>query len=510
MADAIIVKTHPTNPHWDQCGPPHPDVKALLEGLSDESKKHRIDWLQTLCNTPLPSGPYPFHVVNRGWFKGYIYDERYQACYVMREDLNLDITIFEVMRSPAGIVLERVPVTDQTLQIRIRIAKVDLWAVYKRQYPREFKEIPAVWEFANVTAASLLSLIFREAELWREYDLETMDNLSLMKRVQHGPAQCAAICRGDGDTFLLRRAILADHTRLQVNKRLTTTSRPSRAKRCLPFTDKAVRKRPKVRFVSKLDKADAALNQVNKQIGSTLWLIEKLKDNKAFKKTVAKKPKKIAGAMFKLLPKEDLVKIAVQLAQNCALDSLEEVLHAYRRKAHDVARTKYNEHVQQSIVANINLSEVRKETELGPNAVDALPMEQCDVGPDADGPQPEGDGPEPKGDGPDPEGDGPEPKGDGPDPEGDGPEPEGDGPEPKGDTEDLTTPSLVAREHWIPASTSRSTTGYKGVCLERSSGRYRIKHNGNTINRQNTLEEACSWYYNWSVRNGFIKDFRLV
>ena len=200
--------------------------------------------------------------------------------------------------------------------------------------------------------------------------------------------------------------------------------------------------------------------------------------------------------MFKLLPKEDLVKIAVQLAQNCALDSLEEVLHAYRRKAHDVARTKYNEHVQQSIVANINLSEVRKETELGPNAVDALPMEQCDVGPDADGPQPEGDGPEPKGDGPDPEGD--------------GPEPEGDGPEPKGDTEDLTTPSLVAREHWIPASTSRSTTGYKGVCLERSSGRYRIKHNGNTINRQNTLEEACSWYYNWSVRNGFIKDFRLV
>ena len=175
--------------------------------------------------------------------------------------------------------------------------------------------------------------------------------------------------------------------------------------------------------------------------------------------------------MFELLPREDLVNIAVKLAQNCALDSLEEVLQVYRRQALIVAQKKYNEHVRQSIVANNKLAQVQKEVdndELGENAVDAMPfLEDYGIGPPEDGPSEDG--------------------------------PPEDGP---------ATPAAVAREHWI--TSSRSSSGYKGVILEKKSGRYRIKHGGNTIARRNTLEEACSFYYNWCVARGLIKDFRLV
>ena len=193
--------------------------------------------------------------------------------------------------------------------------------------------------------------------------------------------------------------------------------------------------------------------------------------------------------------------IAVKLAQNCALDSLEEVLQVYRRQALIVAQKKYNEHVRQSIVANNKLAQVQKEVdndELGENAVDAMPfLEDYGIGPPEDGPSE--DGP--------PEDASPEDAS----PE-DGPPEDGsskDGPSEDGSPEDgPATPAAVTREHWI--TSSRSSSGYKGVILEKKSGRYRIKHGGNTIARRNTLEEACSFYYNWCVARGLIKDFRLV
>ena len=95
MADATIVKTRPTNHYWQHCGP----QKWDLSSQTKVARQSRIDWLKTLSRTPLPSGPYPFHVAGRGWFKGHIYDDRYQACYVLREDLNLDVQIFEVTRT---------------------------------------------------------------------------------------------------------------------------------------------------------------------------------------------------------------------------------------------------------------------------------------------------------------------------------------------------------------------------------------------------------------------------
>ena len=99
MANATtnIVKTDPTNVQWPHCGPPSPEVKKLLSELNAVAKKSRIEWLKTLCAEPLPAGPFPFHLDDRGWFKGHIYDDRFRAFYVIRKDLNLDVQIFEVM-----------------------------------------------------------------------------------------------------------------------------------------------------------------------------------------------------------------------------------------------------------------------------------------------------------------------------------------------------------------------------------------------------------------------------
>jgi len=282
-------------------------------------------------------------------------------------------------------------------------------------------------------------------------------------------------------------------------------------KRCLflPVVDEhGPYKSPKVRIVSKLDKAEAGLEAVNKQVGSTLWVVRKLEDEKALSKIVLKKPKKIAAAIFKLLPREGLEIAAARLAHHCAVDALEDVLKGYRAQAHTAVKKKYNEHVRRSIVAIHLLAKVQKEVdydELGENAADAIPilddspeeevvpLEQpglvtSPVGPDG----PVGPQPKPKGDGP------PEP----------GPQEAPEvGPQEVG-PQAMATPGAVAREHWI--TSARSSTGYKGVCLEKKSGRFRVKHAGNTIARRETIEEACSFYYHWCVRNDIIKDFRLV
>ena len=520
MAEATIeVKTLPTNPQWQYCGPPDPQVKDLLENLSIKSKKSRIEWLQQVCETPLPNGPYPFMVEERGWFKGHICDERFQACYVVRKDLNLDVKIFEKIRDTSGRIVKRVLVQDAEQRIQIRVCKVDLWATYAALYPKENLKIKGVWEIAEVTVKTMEALILREVECWEDYDLEVMENRKLMMQVKQGPNQCEVICRGVADEKVALQAMLKD-AKAKEAKEAKSMSKPRRAKRCLPFTDKvgpeeAPNKMPKVRFVSKLEKAEAGLNAVNKQVGSTLWVIKKLEDEKAFSKILARKTKKIAASMFELLPREDLVNIAVKLAQNCALDSLEEVLQVYRRQALIVAQKKYNEHVRQSIVANNKLAQVQKEVdndELGENAVDAMPfLEDYGIGPPEDGPSEDGPPEDASPEDASPE-DGPPPPEDGPPPPEDGPSKDGpseDGPPEDGPPEDgPATPAGVAREHWIKSS--RSSSGYKGVILEKKSGRYRIKHGGNTIARRNTLEEACSFYYNWCVAHGLIKDFRLV
>ena len=530
MADATtIVQTNPTNVQWPHCGPPSPEVKELLATLNKKAKKSRIEWLTGLCMKPLPSGPFPFHVEGRGWFKGHILDiQRYQVCYVMRQDLNLDVQVFEAIRDPiSGDVVERRLVKDADRTLRIRVCKPELWAAYKESYPKDFSKIPAVWEFADVTVQSLLALIVIEGQLWKEYDAEANGALELMKKVQAGPAQCEIICRGVAEDKVIleamqkdaeasEEAFVSDPQRRAVAvekeiKKKEAKSRPKirrATKRRLFRPVVAEHKRPKVRIVSKLDKAEAGLAAVNKQVGSTLWVLRKLEDEKALSKIVLKKPKKIAAAIFKLLPREDLEIAAARLAQHCAVDALEDVLKGYRAQAHTAVKKKYNEHVRQSIVANNLLAEVQKEVdndELGENAADAIPilddspeeevvpLEQPGLVTSPVGPVgPVGPQPKPKGDGP------PEP----------GPQEAPEvGPQEVG-PQAMATPGAVAREHWI--TSARSSTGYKGVCLEKKSGRFRIKHGGNTIARRETIEEACSFYYHWCVRNDIIKDFRLV
>ena len=207
-----IVKTNPTNVQWPHCGPPSPEVKELLATLSRKAKKSRIEWLTGLCMKPLPSGPFPFHVEGRGWFKGHILDiQRYQVCYVMRKDLNLDVQVFEAIRDPiSGDVVERRLVKDADRTLRIRVCKPELWAAYKESYPKDFSKIPAVWEFADVTVQSLLALIVIEGQLWKEYDAEANGALELMKKVQAGPAQCAIICRGVAEDKVILEAMQKD------------------------------------------------------------------------------------------------------------------------------------------------------------------------------------------------------------------------------------------------------------------------------------------------------------
>ena len=57
------------------------------------------------------------------------------------------------------------------------------------------------------------------------------------------------------------------------------------------------------------------------------------------------------------------------------------MLQTYRRQTLDAAQNEYNEHVQRSIVANINLTEIRKEVdndEVGDNDVDVIPMDESE------------------------------------------------------------------------------------------------------------------------------------
>ena len=339
MADATTIVTLPTNVQWPHCGPPDPEVKKLLESLNKKARKSRIEWLKELCK-PLPTGPFPIHVEGRGWFKGHIMKPaRYQACLVMRKDLNLDVRVFEIIRDQiTGLAVDRVQCEEDRI-IPICVCKEELWAAYKELHPQVFKKITTVWEYAEIAVGTLQAFIMREGELWKEYDVEVNENIKLMKKVHAGPAQCDVICRGVADDEVILKAMRRDDkARAEAS---VSTSKHRRAKRCLPFTEKygpkvdapPKSKRPKVRFVSKLDKAEAGLDAVNKKVGQTLWLVRKLEDDKAFRKILARKSKKIAGCIFKLLPREDLENLAVKLAQNCTQDSLADVLQGYREQA---------------------------------------------------------------------------------------------------------------------------------------------------------------------------------
>ena len=73
---------------------------------------------------------------------------------------DLDIQVFQVTRSPVGIVTKRELVQDQETNIHIRICKPELWASYKASYPQEFEQLPVTWEHGDVRVGTLQALSY--------------------------------------------------------------------------------------------------------------------------------------------------------------------------------------------------------------------------------------------------------------------------------------------------------------------------------------------------------------
>ena len=502
-----VYKTAPTNKYHMYCGPPHAEMLKCLQNLDPVSKKSRIEWLQQLANTPLPSGPYPVLLSGRGWFQGFVCDPHYQACYVLRDDMNLDVEVFKILRDADNVIVKRVPVKEEDdAMIALRVSK-GCWEFYERAYPEEAKrKITPRWEFARVTPEMLKRMMCQEIRYWPVYDKEMTANQRLMERLhQANPkdgSQAEAVCRGNLEAYL-REANLAQNP---IMPALLPPAPPALAlrktkRRLFPQQEEGpegpepVKKKPKVRFVTKLDKVTENLDQVNKEMASVLWLLNKLNDPKALQKSLVKKPRKTAAALFEHLPKAAVVHIALKLAENCVLDALENAVGTFRRTVLETCRAKYNIHCQKAIESHNQLVALRKETERSPNAVDDIPMENFGEDEGPEGPAAEKEGPE------------------GPAAETEGPAAETEkteGPAKDVGSEDaeLSTPAPVGREHWIKSG--RSSSGYKGVMKCRETGRWRVKHKGNTIGRLDSLEEACEFYYQWNVSRGYIKDFRLI
>lgn len=213
MADTShlkMYKTPATNEHFMQCGPPHEDMRKCLENLPEDSKKTRIQWLHSLMGTPLPSGPYPIHIKNRGWFHCYIRDPNYQACYVVRHDLNLDIAIYRVIRGADGEIIDRVQVEDATTEITARVAKA-CWNMFANLHPEVFKSFGDISEDAYVEPPVLRDLILNEVHSWKLHDQEMHENHKVMVRMKQAKPddtfQSVAICRGHTDVVLLQKAL---------------------------------------------------------------------------------------------------------------------------------------------------------------------------------------------------------------------------------------------------------------------------------------------------------------
>ena len=50
----------------------------------------------------MPYGPYPVLVRNHGWMKAYRNDTHYQACYLARDVLNLDVQMYRMTYDEDG------------------------------------------------------------------------------------------------------------------------------------------------------------------------------------------------------------------------------------------------------------------------------------------------------------------------------------------------------------------------------------------------------------------------
>ena len=468
-------------------------MKLFLSDLSAEQRKDRRRWQNNLHNTPLRSGPYPLYRRQYGWMKVYLDQKTHQACYVPRGDLNIDADIYSMEYHADGTVKKRHEIRDQRTKIKARFCQ-EIFNTNTNKFEVAMEEVSTM-----LTVQEAKEMLRSEPANWKKYDRslekerqrqKQLDASNILASIQ-GPRQrrrpnefnlLGPFVEGPNDKGLQEEAQVeeAQVVKAQVAKAQQEENGPgpkagSRAKRRLPFTDNNKPKVPRLRFVTKLDKVKEAHGKSSKDVQKIVWAQSKLEDQKAWLKTLSKKPEKIASIIFDVLPKKDVVAIALQLVANCAQDALEEALGRYRLPA----LQKLNENMDTKCKELIDLTSQMQKVQAQTTAPTTVPVVVNLAEPDVGGPHKVG----------------------GPD-EVSGPHEVGgpvvnlaeDGP--------MHTPAFVKREYWI--TSAKSASGYKGVikCKRRSG--WRAKVEGSTIGRFSSKAEACEAYYRYCKRYGLL------
>ena len=412
--------------------------------------------------------------------KVYLHMEDYQAVYIPREDLNLDVEVLKIGWARDGMTIEyRRHFDNENELLPVRLV-METFNMQSQRF-----EV-CLEKQGNFTPKQIRQLIRHEVTKWQEYDKWFEDRIA--------------------------NELISQITRAKAGKKT------SRAKRRLPFSGPKKKKHkasgPKVRVVTALDHANDAQDEANAALVETMTAQKTLRDEERFLETLSAKPLKVAAAIFLAATKKDLVTMAMELASHCKPDHLADVLLKNRDAALENLSTRYQLLLSEAIQANANADTVRSESygieeddAFGPNVEDAAdavfgPNEV--FGPNVEAAADAVFGPnEGAGDGPNEDAVfGPnEGAGDGPNKgAGDGPnEGAGDGPV------DLTTPKpFVEQPHYIRSTNPRSSTGYKGIVKD-SRGGWRAKGpSGKHIGRYDDKMEACQAYYEYCFNNGLI------
>ena len=180
--------------------------------------------------------------------------------------------------------------------------------------------------------------------------------------------------------------------------------------------------------------------------------------------------------MLEVMAHQDLLLVAKELAKHCAQDELERVLCNHRSPARERNRIQVADAMQQAIENNAMLKkEIAEIAAVGPKEVADLtdngPKEVANNGPK----EVVNNGPK-------------EVANNGPK------EVANNGPK----EADMCTPSQQTfgpLPHWIKSA--RSSSGYKGVVKDKIRGGWRVKADGSTIGRYDTVPKAAEAYYQY-------------
>ena len=202
-----------------------------------------------------------------------------------------------------------------------------------------------------------------------------------------------------------------------------------------------------------------AHKMASKDIQKITWAQSKLLNKADWLQAVHTKPTKITSLMFDVLPKKDVVAMALQLCKHCATDCLEEVLEKYCQPTLQILNRRLHENFDKITKLNAALAQAGKDSkdDDGPTTdVDATKGE--DGSKDEDGPKQ-------------------------------------DGPKHTPNIQVFEAPS-----HWIRSD--KCGSGYKGVNKCKDRGSWRAKCGGVTIGRFETKGQACQAYYDYCKAHG--------